>query len=423
MAHSAVGSIVIVAATGATALALIAAAIAISGGDAPAGGRVALRVGAGLVLLALVLAVARRRWFVLGPSVTVGAVVALAVAAALAGDELLSSLLVGPLIVGVAVRTGGGTGVGLERVPRRRGAARRPAGLPRARGAAHRPARAGLRRRSPRCWRLLAAVIAIKAGAGYAAARMAGFDAADARAIGALMQCGGRHDDRDLARPARGPRDRRAHARDAHPDRPRDDHRRRPAAAPHRGGARRSLRPWPRPPARTGSDRSRPRRCATMAPSPSSFEPSRSDRSPGRELLAELIAYFNEIYPGRAARPGSVTTPDEMVAAARRVPRRLRGRRAHRDRRPATARGARGLRDQADVRRAGRALARGRTGAAGRARGCGARASAIERVRLDAGPEQRHSRALFASAGYVEIERYNDNHIADYFAEKRLRVV
>ena len=79
MAEGAVGSIVIVAATGATTLALIAAAIAISGGDAPAGGRaVALRVGAGLVLLALVLAVARTRWFVLGPSVTVGAVVALA---------------------------------------------------------------------------------------------------------------------------------------------------------------------------------------------------------------------------------------------------------------------------------------------------------------------------------------------------------
>ena len=49
-----------------------------------------------------------------------------------------------------------------------------------------------------------------------------------------------------------------------------------------------------------------------------------------------------------------------------------------------------------------------------------ARAAGYDRVRLDAGPEQRHSRALFADAGYVEIERYNDNHIADYFAEKRL---
>ena len=44
------------------------------------------------------------------------------------------------------------------------------------------------------------------------------------------------------------------------------------------------------------------------------FGPSRCDRSPGRELLAELIDHFNGVYPGRAARPGSVTTPDEMVA-------------------------------------------------------------------------------------------------------------
>ena len=190
MAHSAVGSIVIVAATGATTLALIVAAIAISGGDAAAGGRVALRVGAGLVLLALVLAVARRRWLHLGPSATLGAVVALALAAALAGDQLLSTLLVGPLIVGVAVSKGGRTGAGLERCL---GVAVRRVGLPVFLGLAalhtdlrelHSGVLAGV-------LALLAAVIAIKVGAGYAAARMAGFAPADARAIGALMQCGG----------------------------------------------------------------------------------------------------------------------------------------------------------------------------------------------------------------------------------------
>ena len=190
MAHSEVGSIVMVAATGVTALALIGAAIAISGGDAPASGRVALRMGAGLVLLALVLAVARARWLLLGPSITVGAVVALAMAAALAGDQLLSSLLVGPLIVGVAVSTSGGTGTALERCL---GFAVRRVGLPVFLGLAalHTDLRelhsgvlaAGLA--------LLAAVIAIKVGAAYVAALMAGFDAADARAIGALMQCGG----------------------------------------------------------------------------------------------------------------------------------------------------------------------------------------------------------------------------------------
>ncbi len=190
MAHTAVGSIVIVAATGATTLALIAAAIAISGGDAPAGGRVALRVGAGLVLLALVLAAVRRRWLHLGPVATLGAVVALAGAAALAGDELLSTLLVGPLIIGVAVSKGGRTQIGLERSL---GVAVRRVGLPVFLGLAalhtdlnelHAGVLAGV-------LALLAAVIAIKAGTGYAAARMAGFRPADARAIGALTQCGG----------------------------------------------------------------------------------------------------------------------------------------------------------------------------------------------------------------------------------------
>lgn len=49
-----------------------------------------------------------------------------------------------------------------------------------------------------------------------------------------------------------------------------------------------------------------------------------------------------------------------------------------------------------------------------------ARDLGYERVRVDSGPKQRHSRLLFADAGYVEIERYNANHIADYFAEKVL---
>jgi GNAT superfamily N-acetyltransferase len=150
------------------------------------------------------------------------------------------------------------------------------------------------------------------------------------------------------------------------------------------------------------------------------FHPSRSDRSPGRELLAELIAYFNEVYPGRAARPGSVTTPDEMVPPHGVF---LVGYEAGR---PVAIGGLRPLEEQgvceikrmyvvpaARSRGAGRALLAALEDAA--------RAIGYERIRLDAGPEQRHSRVLFASAGYVEIERYNDNHIADYFAEKRLQ--
>ncbi|MDP2710448.1 MAG: GNAT family N-acetyltransferase [Solirubrobacteraceae bacterium] len=148
------------------------------------------------------------------------------------------------------------------------------------------------------------------------------------------------------------------------------------------------------------------------------FRPGRSDESPGRELLGELIAHLNEIYAGRAARPGSVTTPDEMVAPHGAF---LVG---YDDGQPVAIGGLRPLEPgvceikrmyvvpEARSRGAGRAL----LAALERA----ARALGYERVRLDAGPEQRHSRALFADTGYVEIERYNDNHIADYFAEKHL---
>jgi GNAT superfamily N-acetyltransferase len=148
------------------------------------------------------------------------------------------------------------------------------------------------------------------------------------------------------------------------------------------------------------------------------FRPGRADRSPGRELLAELIVYFNDIYPGRAARPGSVTTADEMVA-----PRGvfLVG---YEDGEAVAIGGLRPLEDGiCEIKRmyvvpAARSRGTGRALLA--ALEDAARALGYERVRLDAGPEQRHSRALFADTGYVEIERYNANHIADYFAEKQL---
>jgi len=149
------------------------------------------------------------------------------------------------------------------------------------------------------------------------------------------------------------------------------------------------------------------------------FRPARCDESPGRELLAELIAHLDEVYPGRAARPGSVTTPGELVAPHGVF---LVG---YEDGEPVAIGGLRRLGADgiceikrmyvvpaARSRGAGRALLAALEDAA--------RALGYERVRLDAGPEQQHSRALFADAGYVEIERYNANHIADYFAEKDL---
>ncbi len=148
------------------------------------------------------------------------------------------------------------------------------------------------------------------------------------------------------------------------------------------------------------------------------FRPCRSDESPARELLAELIALLNVHYPQRAVRPGSVTTPDEMVAPHGSF---LVG---YEDGRPIAIGGVRRLEDgiceikrmyvvpDARSRGAGRALLAALEDAA--------RALGYERVRLDAGPAQQHSRVLFAATGYAQIEPYNDNHIADYFAEKRL---
>jgi GNAT superfamily N-acetyltransferase len=148
------------------------------------------------------------------------------------------------------------------------------------------------------------------------------------------------------------------------------------------------------------------------------FRPGRSDESPGRELLDELIELLNAQYPGRIARPGSVTTPDEMVAPDGAF---LVGFEADR---PIAIGGVRRLEDAiceikrmyvvpaARSRGAGRALLGALEDAA--------RELGYERVRLDAGPAQQHSRRLFRDCGYIEIPQYNANHIADYFAEKRL---
>ena len=185
-----VGAVVIVAAACVTALALIASAVAIDGGDASAGGRVAVRIGGGLAVLVLVLALVRRRRLALPPLVGVAAVVALAVASAVAGDRLISSALIGPLVVGVAVQAGGTTAHVMEQ---RLGFVVRRVLLPVFLGVAalHTDLRElGAGALGP-ALALIAAVIAIKLAVGYPTARLAGFGSEEARAIGALLQCGG----------------------------------------------------------------------------------------------------------------------------------------------------------------------------------------------------------------------------------------
>ena len=149
------------------------------------------------------------------------------------------------------------------------------------------------------------------------------------------------------------------------------------------------------------------------------FRAGRSDEPPGRDLLRELIASLDEQYPGRAVKPGSVTTPDEMVAPGGVF---LVG---YEDERPVAIGGVRCLEDgvceikrmyvvpDARSRGAGRALLQALEDAA--------RELGYESVRLDAGPAQTHSISLFERTGYGDIPKYNANHIAVYFAEKALR--
>jgi GNAT superfamily N-acetyltransferase len=148
------------------------------------------------------------------------------------------------------------------------------------------------------------------------------------------------------------------------------------------------------------------------------FRRGRSDEPPGRELLRELIDYLDEIYPGRAARPGSVTTPDEMAPPHGAF---LVG---YEDGRPIAIGGIRPLADAACEIKRMYVVPDARSRGAGRALLTAledtARELGYERVRLDAGPTQTHSKLLFAATGYIEIAPYNANHIADYWAEKAL---
>lgn len=148
------------------------------------------------------------------------------------------------------------------------------------------------------------------------------------------------------------------------------------------------------------------------------FRAGRSDESPARELFAAMDELLNAQYPGRAARPGSVTTPDEMGPPDGAF---LVG---YEDRRAVAIGGLRRLDDgiceikrmyvtpDARSRGIGRALLVALE-EAGRELG-------YALVRLDAGEAQQHSRVLFARTGYREIPKYNNNHIAVYFGEKEL---
>jgi GNAT superfamily N-acetyltransferase len=137
-------------------------------------------------------------------------------------------------------------------------------------------------------------------------------------------------------------------------------------------------------------------------------------------MLAELNALLDAQYPGRAARPGSVTTPDEMAPPHGVF---LVG---HEDGRAVAIGGVRRLAEGLGEIKRMYVVPDARSRGVGRALLVALEDAARDlghvRVRLDAGAAQEHSRALFASVGYRSIGPYNDNHIAVFFGEKDLRV-
>ena len=150
------------------------------------------------------------------------------------------------------------------------------------------------------------------------------------------------------------------------------------------------------------------------------FRAARSDESPGRELLLELNELLNTQYAGRVRKPRLGDHPGRDGAAGRGIPGRVRGERA------VAVGGVRRLSDDVGEIKRMYVVPDARSHGVGRAlltaleEAC--RELGYDRVRLDAGPAQTHSKSLFERTGYVQIPRYNGNHIADYFAEKDLLV-
>ena len=127
----------------------------------------------------------------LSPHVAVGALLVIALGAGAGGKALLGTILIGPLVVGIAVRNAGFSAGFLEA---RLGTLVRGVLLPIFLGVA--ALHANLREllstdALPQALAVIVAIVLVKTAAGVGGARVAGYDRREALVVGALVQCGG----------------------------------------------------------------------------------------------------------------------------------------------------------------------------------------------------------------------------------------
>lgn len=184
------GALVMAVAATITTLALIISGIASRGGDMGAARYLAIVIGAAAALVTIGAVLGRSRHLTLPPRVAVGALVLIALSAGMAGKSLIGTALVGPLVVGIAVRNSGfsaafcearlGTLVRRWLLPVFLGVAALHTNLRELGSSVIAPALA-----------IIATVTVVKYVSGCGVARLLGFARSEARAIGALLQCGG----------------------------------------------------------------------------------------------------------------------------------------------------------------------------------------------------------------------------------------
>lgn len=148
------------------------------------------------------------------------------------------------------------------------------------------------------------------------------------------------------------------------------------------------------------------------------IRPVHADRPPADALLAEMVAEITRLYGPLEDRGAPSATPAELWAPGGTYLV------VSEDGEPVAGGGVKRIGE--GVGEVKRMFVRERARGRGHARRLlfaledAARGLGHTRLRLDTGPRQPHARALYASAGYVEIPDYNDNRVATYWGEKRL---